>query len=405
MKSHNEMITDASTAQTTSTKVHSELLSILYRQSQYMLWAEAFAASLILFILWWPNTTNHFMLLAWYGYMMAVTFPRYFLANAYARRQPTDVSEINAWEKLIMIMLFVSALGWSFIGSVLLPHNNVLNQALILFLLIGVAATANPFYSPIKKVYATFLVPTLLVTAIALLLRGTNLDLFLGIALMLFGILMLTTAIVSSNLISAALNLRFKNMELAENLMMSNKNLEHMATHDTLTKLANRQYFTVMLSAALHQARIKNTRLCLMYMDVDKFKTINDTLGHDVGDELLIAIAARLKENFDLHGTVFRLGGDEFVVLLENIKELEIIPRLAESSRKLIAQPIPIGANTLHVTTSIGICIYPEDGTSEEALIKHADSAMYASKKSGGNCYRFYNGKKRQANLLDEQTN
>ncbi len=402
MKTHTEMITDTSTPQTTSTKVHSELLSILYRQSQYMLWAEAFAASLILFILWWPNTTNHVTLLAWYGFMVAVTLPRYLLANAYDRNQPTDAAKIVAWEKMIMIMLLLSALGWSFAGTILLPHNNVLNQALILFLLIGVAATANPFYSPIKKAYAVFLVPTLLLTAIALLLRGTNLDLFLGIALMLFGILMLTTAIVSSNLISAALNLRFKNMELAENLMVSNKTLEHMATHDTLTTLANRQYFNLMLSAALHRARLKDNRLCLMYMDIDKFKTINDTLGHDAGDELLIAIATRLKENFDLHGTVFRLGGDEFVVLLQNINELEVIPRLAESSRRLIAQPIPIGANTLHVTTSIGICIYPEDGTTEEALIKHADTAMYASKQSGGNCYRFYNGKKRQANLLDE---
>src|SRR3990167_7743190 len=148
--------------------VHCEMLCILYRQTKHMIWAEVFAASLTLFILWWPNTVDRPLLLTWYGLMLAITLPRYILANAYERTQPAR-KQCYLWEKIIMLMLFVSALGWSFAGTILLPEKNVLNQGLILPLLVGVAATANPFYSPIKKIYAIFITPTLLLTSVYLM--------------------------------------------------------------------------------------------------------------------------------------------------------------------------------------------------------------------------------------------
>lgn len=374
-------------------KVHAELLTILYRQSKHMLWAEIFAATLILFILWWPQNSNHLVLIGWFVLMFIASLSRYMLANAFERKQPTG-RESYTWEKVIMGMLFLSALVWGFCGTYLMPHDNVLNQALILFLLIGIAATANPFYSPIKKVYAIFLLPTLMLTAITLLMRNTSLNLFLGFAVLLFCVLMLTTAIVSSNLISSALKLHFRNVELTDSLIESNKLLENMATHDTLTGLANRQHFNSILPIAMRNAKSSDSKLGLMYIDIDKFKTINDTLGHDVGDQLIKAVASRLKENFKMHGETYRVGGDEFIAIVQQLNNGDMLTKLAEECCKSIAMPLKIGQHELNVASSIGISVYPDDNVNEDALIKHADIAMYHSKEKGGNCYHFYNNGK-----------
>jgi diguanylate cyclase (GGDEF)-like protein len=371
------------------TKIHSELLNILFKQSNHMLWAEAFAASLILFILWWPKTTDKSLLLGWYAYMfLAAGLPRYFLTNAYLKIRPTCTPD-SLWEKGIMCSLIISAIGWSFVGTILLPRYG-LNQALVLFLLIAIAATANPFYSPIKKIYAAFLIPTLVITALSLLSSGTSINLFIGLALFSFGILMLITSFVSSNLIATALQFRFQNMELAENLLMANKTLEKLATHDSLTRLPNRQCFNDLLKIAMVNATQHQTHLALMFLDIDKFKQINDTLGHDAGDQLLIIVAERLRANFHSIGKVCRLGGDEFIALLDNIDNQEIVAHVAERLRATLAEPIKLKHRTISITSSIGISIYPKDGVDEEALIKHADIAMYKSKKSGGNSYKFY---------------
>ncbi len=130
-----------------------------------------------------------------------------------------------------------------------------------------------------------------------------------------------------------------------------------------------------------------------MFLDIDKFKTINDTLGHDVGDELLKIVAQRLHGSIHAAGTVCRLGGDEFIVLLENPRSIDTINDLAERCCLAIAAPVSIKDHRFSVTTSIGISIYPGDGLYEETLIKRADLAMYFSKKSGGNRYTLYNDK------------
>lgn len=390
MRNHSED-TD-STTKGISDNVHRELLNILYRQTRHMIWAEAFAASLILFILWWPGTVSHQLLLTWYGLMLVITLPRYILANTYERIHPIGKPSY-LWERIIMVMLFASALGWSFAGTVLLPKDNALNQALVLFLLVGVAATANPFYSPIKKVYATFAVPTLTITAIYLMMRGTNLEIFLGLALLSFAILMLTTAIVSSSLITNALRFRFQNMQLAEDLLRSNETLEIMATHDTLTSLPNRQYFNTLLAKALTAARKQHTSLYILFLDIDKFKSINDSLGHETGDQLLKEVANRLANNFKNNGTVSRLGGDEFVVILNHNTTHEAVAKLAAQCCVAIANPVQLKHQTLYVTTSIGISVYPQDGEETESLLTHADMAMYCVKQSGGNGFHFYSNK------------
>ncbi len=375
-------------------KVHYELVDILYKQIKQMLWAEAFAATLILFVLWWYGNGDRMLVLGWYAFMLVISWlPRYLLTRAYTRLQ-LEHQQVKGWEMAIMVMLFISALGWSFVGTVLLPQNSGLYQALVIFLLVGVAATANPFYSPIKKAYAIFLIPTLAFTAIFLLLKGSNFYIFSGIAVFAFGLLMLITSIVSSSLITTALTVRFQNIALTEDLVKLNKKLENLATHDVLTQLPNRQFFNEKIFRVVSHAKEKNKHFALMFLDIDKFKMINDTLGHAAGDQLLVVVADRLAQCVHSAGIVCRLGGDEFMVLLENVLDKEAISRIAKSICQSLAEPVKIKNNNIFVTTSIGISFYPEDGLDEETLTKHSDMAMYDVKNNGGNSFKYYSDSK-----------
>lgn len=166
--------------------------------------------------------------------------------------------------------------------------------------------------------------------------------------------------------------------------------LERLAYHDTLTGLPNRLLYTDRLDHALEYARRHNTRVGIMMLDLDRFKLINDTLGHSVGDQLLEVVAARLRENIRAEDTVARLGGDEFSVVISGLEHTEDAAVLAEKIIDSVAEPIHIGTHVLAVSVSIGISVFPEDGTDKEALGKSADVALYAAKDKGRNCYEFF---------------
>lgn len=165
--------------------------------------------------------------------------------------------------------------------------------------------------------------------------------------------------------------------------------LRHLASHDALTDLPNRVLLNDRLEHALSQVQRNNGHLAVLFLDLDGFKKVNDTLGHDCGDDLLREIARRLLDTVRACDTVSRLGGDEFVVLLENPADRAEVEAVA---RRIIAEinlPIPLHGVDAHVGTSVGIALHGENGTSAEALLAHADAAMYAAKKGGKNTFRF----------------
>lgn len=153
------------------------------------------------------------------------------------------------------------------------------------------------------------------------------------------------------------------------------------ARHDELTGLPNRRLFQDRLDTALERSRRLGGRLALLYVDIDNFKTINDTYGHAVGDLLLQEFAHRLKDSVRASDTVARLGGDEFVLLLEEVQQLDHVEALAAKVHAATARPFRLGELVLEARASIGAACYPEHGTAAEALLKHADLAMYLDKK------------------------
>jgi diguanylate cyclase (GGDEF)-like protein/PAS domain S-box-containing protein len=173
-------------------------------------------------------------------------------------------------------------------------------------------------------------------------------------------------------------------------LKRSEEQLRHMAHHDPLTDLANRALLDDRLDHALRRAHREGRLLAVLFIDLDRFKTVNDTLGHDVGDELLIEIANRLRSSLRDGDTLARLGGDEFVLILEDLDSPRMAGRVAEKIRSLLNEPVNVSGHELFVAGSIGISLYPDDGDDVATLLKAADSAMYAAKGAGRNGYCFY---------------
>lgn len=166
--------------------------------------------------------------------------------------------------------------------------------------------------------------------------------------------------------------------------------IKQQANYDTLTGLPNRNLFFDRLQDTIRKASRFRHVFCLMFIDLDGFKGVNDTLGHAVGDKLLKEVAIRLTGVVRESDTVGRMGGDEFTVLLNEVVSVTDAAPIAEKILRTLAQPYKIDKHTVHVSASIGITVYPDDGTTIEVLLKNADSAMYSSKSAGRNTFRFF---------------
>lgn len=166
--------------------------------------------------------------------------------------------------------------------------------------------------------------------------------------------------------------------------------LSHLANYDNLTGLANRLLFRERLDRALIRADRSKKLVALFVIDLDRFKNVNDSLGHDAGDQLLIEVANRLKKCTREGDTVSRLGGDEFTIVMEDIKNADDAILTADKVLDFMKKPFDINSHEIFVTPSIGITVYPIDDTNAGHLFINADSAMYQAKENGRNCYRFY---------------
>jgi diguanylate cyclase (GGDEF)-like protein/PAS domain S-box-containing protein len=166
--------------------------------------------------------------------------------------------------------------------------------------------------------------------------------------------------------------------------------IAHAAQHDVLTGLPNRLLLNDRIDQAIILARAAAMQMAVLFLDLDGFKYINDSLGHSIGDKLLQSIAVRLVNCVRNTDTVSRQGGDEFVVLLSEVKQPHAAAAIAAKILKEIAKPHSIDRHELHVTASIGVSAYPEDGTNAETLIKNADTAMYQAKENGRQAFRFF---------------
>ncbi|HZK85402.1 MAG TPA: diguanylate cyclase [Desulfosporosinus sp.] len=179
----------------------------------------------------------------------------------------------------------------------------------------------------------------------------------------------------------------FRDVSYKRNLM---KELAYQAQHDALTGLPNRLHFQECLKEALARAKCNRGRLAVMFLDLDCFKLINDTMGHNLGDQLLREVGKRIRQTLRGEDTIARQGGDEFLVLLPDIRDELEAGSIAERILGVFTHPILLDGNEVYMSTSIGISLYPNDGIEMEALVKQADTAMYYAKEQGKNNYQFF---------------
>ncbi|MDD2667469.1 EAL domain-containing protein [Zoogloea sp.] len=166
--------------------------------------------------------------------------------------------------------------------------------------------------------------------------------------------------------------------------------LEHIAHYDALTQLPNRVLLADRLQRALLQSQRRNNSLAVVFLDLDSFKEVNDTHGHGVGDELLITVSQRMKSALREGDTLARIGGDEFVAVLVDLEQAEDCQRILERMLIAVSDPVISGETSLQVSASMGVTLYPQDGSDTDVLMRHADQAMYAAKQAGKNRYHLF---------------
>src|SRR5260221_3436568 len=171
--------------------------------------------------------------------------------------------------------------------------------------------------------------------------------------------------------------------------IQAEERLQYLATRDALTGLPNRLLLQERLRQAIAQAKRSGHRVGVLFIDLDRFKNVNDTLGHRIGDELLKRVTASLSGALRETDLLARLGGDEFMVIVEDFDDPSVLGRIAQKLLDAIAEPFEIEEHDIYVTSSIGIAVYPDDSDDPEELLKHADVAMYRSKELGRNTFQF----------------
>ncbi len=166
--------------------------------------------------------------------------------------------------------------------------------------------------------------------------------------------------------------------------------MTHQAYHDSLTGLPNRMLFSDRVTQALTSAQRNKEEVAVLFLDLDRFKLVNDMMGHAVGDNVLREVAGKLRRCIRKNDTIARLGGDEFTIILPRVDSTEGVGKVAEKIIKALQKPWVLGQKEFYLTASVGIAVFPHDGSDAEAILKHADIAMYRAKEQGGNSYQFY---------------
>lgn len=175
-----------------------------------------------------------------------------------------------------------------------------------------------------------------------------------------------------------------------QTLNLQREQLEYQANHDYLTNLPNRVLFIDRLEQSINRAQRDKNKIAVLFVDLDHFKEINDSLGHDIGDKILVEVSKRMKNQVQKSDTLSRLGGDEFCIILNDIVNVGAVTDIIMNLKDGLKEPIQVENNTLYIGMSLGVSIYPDDGEDASSLLKNADAAMYKAKDDGRNTYCFY---------------
>lgn len=324
-------------------------------------------------------------LYSWLALLIFVSLYRLLVFYNLGRQSLMINEDIDKYLSYFRLGAFGAGLIWGATTFLFANQVDAVLQIYITFLLGGVIGGGASTLAADKVSVTCFILPTIVPNIIYYFsmdeLSATTMG--LGWMLVLYASFMLHSARLQGKNI-------FVNYQLRLNAISSEQKIKHLAYHDVLTNLPNRALFNDRLSQALIAAKRNDTLLAVMFLDLDGFKMVNDSYGHDVGDALLIEVAQRIKASLRHTDTVSRMGGDEFIILLSEVASTEAALAIAEKIRVSVKRVFEVQQAKLHVSMSIGVAMYPEHSGEEITLLKAADAAMYHAKSLGKNNTQLY---------------
>ncbi len=370
----------------------------------------------------------------WLVIMLTVSGARLLIYKSYYL-YPEKLSSIQ-WINLYTAASFFAGASWAGIALYLPDASNSYATSVIFLVILVVLTGALPTLSASLRTFYAFAIPLTLAGSSFFLLDGSRLSFYISLSTIMYVFFMLSagrhlnrhiidsfvlliknqalienlnTEISHRNNIQAELernqqaledtvNLRTRELRKTNDTLVNEiqerkrieQNLKHLAHHDALTNLPNRLLLDARLNHAIERANRNNQKVAVLFVDLDHFKNINDSLGHEVGDALLMTVSRRLQKSVREVDTVARLGGDEFIIIIEQINETSDLDNVLDKIKTATSKTTTIREHELYTSASIGISLFPDDGQTAEQLLRNADSAMYQAKETGRHKHHFY---------------
>ncbi|NOR70773.1 MAG: EAL domain-containing protein [Methylomarinum sp.] len=368
-----------------SLDILSELTRLTYASVPTSLLAVLINSSILGFMQW--DVVSHTTILIWFAVTNGLSLSRLWLFIKF-RKLDSEQPVASGWYHLTVASGVVSGATWGAAAIWLFPTEDIVHQTFLAFVLAGMCAGAASTLSPIILSLIGFLLMTMVPLIVQFLLVGTPIAYAMCVMSVLFMMMIMTAA-------------RRLNMTLKESVVMrheqelSKEVIFRQAQFDELTDLPNRRMIMKRLKQDLSHAVRHNHTGAMLFLDLDHFKTINDSLGHAIGDELLKEVSKRIQKRLRDEDVVGRLGGDEFVIIMSEVGDTQDeasanAQDLAEGILNLFADPFIAKGHELHIAASIGVVLFPLADYSPEDLLQKSDVAMYEAKAAGRNKIRFF---------------
>ena len=373
------------------TDVKSEQIRIIFASTVPSL-ITILLCSFILSLVQW-EVIDHLIIVTWFALTNLLSLARFYLYRQF-KKLPAENLVSNSWYQWAINTSIASGITWGAAGLLLFSEQSLVHQVFLAFVITGMCAGAITTLSAIINAARGFVVCAIIPLVIKFYLINSQISLAMTIMSLLFMAMIILSAQRLNRTIHDSLEVRLQR-ELAE------QTIRRQAQFDELTDLPNRRLFLSTLRREMASADRHHRYGAVFFIDLDRFKSINDSLGHAVGDELLVKIAQRIAERLREEDTVARLGGDEFVVLLPEVGDDQDAAgnhasMIADEMRKLFANAFMIQGHEIFLTISVGIALFPSDVSAED-LLKYADVAMYRAKSEGRDSVRLFSAEMQDA--------
>jgi len=371
------------TSATELTDVKSEQIRILFSAIPSSLTAILICSSLLSIAQW--QVINHDTIVAWFVITNLLSLLWILMFQQFEKQRARLVD--SNWAQRAVLTSIASGMTWGVGGYLLFPEQSPVHQVFLAFMISGICAGAITTLSAMTAAVRGFVIFAITPIVVKFNLIDSEFSIAMTIMSMLFVTMILVSAKRLNQTIRQSLEFRYQR-ELAE------QTIRYQAQFDDLTNLPNRRLFLSMLRQEMARAERHHRFGAVFFIDLDRFKSVNDSLGHAVGDELLVRVARKITARLRQEDTLARLGGDEFVVLLPEVgNDPELAgahaSTIADDMRKLFTDPFMIHGHDIHLTISVGIAVFPGNVIAED-LLKYADVAMYRAKSEGRDGVRLF---------------